>query len=259
MPKIVDYPRASFRTAFALAHAVEDLGGIATPDLAADKLGKKVGGGFKAIIAAAAKHGLVEFKKGRLSITSLYRDHKLAYTKEEQDQIAQRAFLGAPLYRTIFERFRGKKIPVAHFEKLLIREFAVPDEIASRVAKYFIDGARSIGLLDSDFVVASSLDASAEPSDGSSTQEVQTDDSGDVDQESTSTRIGTPPVLSSTTTEQRTQPIAFTVRISGPGIDSVLAVNEGDDFEIVRAMLKKIERQLREAKDAKKDEGKQEY
>ncbi len=41
MPKIVNYPRKSFDTAFTIAETVEKLGGKCSEQLLGDKLGKK--------------------------------------------------------------------------------------------------------------------------------------------------------------------------------------------------------------------------
>ena len=60
------------------------------------------------------------------------------------------AFLTPPLFRSIFDRFEGRKLPVEHFEKLLIREFHVPEKISSRVSKYFLEGAKQCALLNAN-------------------------------------------------------------------------------------------------------------
>src|SRR5881394_1501662 len=116
MPRVIDYVRASLKAALALAQAVDELGGSCTLEMAADKLGKKRGGAFQALVGATVKYGLVENRKGRLTTTARFRDYKLAYNKEEQEQVAQQAFLAVPLFRQIFDRFRQHKLPVEHFE-----------------------------------------------------------------------------------------------------------------------------------------------
>ncbi|MGH7240048.1 MAG: hypothetical protein ACREHG_08280 [Candidatus Saccharimonadales bacterium] len=232
MPRQIDYPRASLSNAIRLADAVHDLGGQCSVELAADKLGKKVSGAFQALVGATMKYGLVAHKKGQLSTTKLYREFKLAYTKEESNQFAQKAFLSVPLFRTIFERFVDKKLPVSHFEKLLIRELSVPDAIASRVAKYFVDGAKQIGLMKADNLLVTEGGSGQDE-----IQEIQDDDNipneGEDDVEQMNPRQK---VLGST----------YSIRIKGPGIDSQMAINESEDLYIVQAMLKKIEKKLQE-------------
>lgn len=233
MPKIVDYPRASLKASFILAQAIDDLGGTATAEMAAEKMGKKIGGAFRSLMAAAGKFGLVESRKGRLSITGLYREHKLAYSKVEQEQVAQRAFLSVALFRAVYERFKAQKLPVDHFEKLLIREFDVHEMIASRVSKYFIEGAKLIGLLNPDYTFRDvGLPGEATPQG--------TADELEPPGEEVSAAAA--PTLDQASTD----PKSFAVRITGPGMDSVISIIEEEDLLIVEAMLKKVARSLRD-------------
>ena len=55
----IDYPRAPLDRAFALAEAVDKMGGEATAEIAAESMGNKVGGAFTALIGAAVKYGLI--------------------------------------------------------------------------------------------------------------------------------------------------------------------------------------------------------
>jgi hypothetical protein len=233
MPKIVDYPRASLKASFILAQAVDDLGGTATAEMAADKMGKKIGGSFRSLMAAAAKFGLLATKKGRLSTTALYREYKLAYSKTEQEQVARRAFLSVALFRSVYDRFKTQKLPVDHFEKLLIREFEVHELIASRVAKYFVEGAKLIGLLNPDYtfrdVGLPSDSANGAPAD-EKTESDETAGGEDV----------------RAAGDNAVAPKTFAVRITGPGMDSVISILEEEDLQIVEAMLKKVARSLRE-------------
>jgi len=237
MAKQIDYPRASLKNCLELAQAIDDLGGNCSTEMAADKLNKKVSGAFQALVGSAARYGLITSKKGQLEISALFRKHKLAYSMEEAEAALTRAFLTPPLFRNIFNRFEGRELPVSHFEKLLIREFNVPDQISSRVSKYFLDGAKQCALLGADNQLRAGTGGGAEAPDGS---EDDTVDSGDAD---TPNNNGN---NKSTDTNQDVieEGGKFSVRIKGPGMDSVIVVNEEEDLLIIKAMLKKVEKKF---------------
>jgi len=235
MPVIVDYPQASLASAVALAVAVDELGGSCTLEMAAEKMNKKVGGGFKAIVGAAVKFDLLTSKKGRLTATARFKDYKLAYSKEEATIVLRSAFLSAPLFSAIHERFQGRDLPVSHFEKLLIREFGVNESVGSRVAKYFIEGAKQTNLLSPDGKLVN-VDAG----DASTDEDVEAlDDDARalIPEGDRSGRV-------QATDHPRSDPKQYAVRITGPGMDSQVFIGEVEDLEIVSVMLQKIRRQL---------------
>jgi len=210
--------------------------------MAADKLNKKLSGAFTALIAAASRFDLVTNKKGQLRTSSIYRDYKLAYSSEEANNVLRTIFLRPTLFQKIFERFQGRELPVAHFEKLLIREFDVPEAISSRVARYFIDGAKQSGLLGANNVlssIANKIDEQVIAEDSEADSEDYAENTN-LSQHATSS---TSPELDS----RHEVPVSesqYSVRIKGPGIDSVIVVNEQDDLIIVEAMLQKIKKKL---------------
>lgn len=242
MAKNIDYPRASLRAALLLADAVDGFAGNCSIELAAEKLGKKVSGAFSAQISATAKYGWIESKGGKLRTTGMYRDYKLAYTPEESAQHLQKALLLPPLFNNIYERFKGQKLPIAYFEKMLIKEFEVPEELASRVSHYFLEGAKQAGLLDSENALldarlsgtngdADVIDETAKPDDQ---QMKQRQDSNQVSGDSNSRQVAS----ESLSTED------FWLNIRGPGINFSLEIKEVDDLEIVQVMLRKITKML---------------
>ncbi len=236
MPKQVDYPRASMKNCFGLADAVNDLGSECSAAMAADKLGKQhTSGAYKALVGAAVKYGLITNKKGQLAVTQLYRDIRLAYNEAEAEKETQKAFLKPPLFSDIFARFENKPLPVSHFEKLLIREFEVPDNFASRVGGYFLEGAKQCGILGDGNVLSRDNDAANEIiENGNDDDEQQADSPPEKPKAGPSHEISHP-------AEEEGK---FSVRIKGPGMDSLIVVNEEEDLYIVKAMLKKVEKRL---------------
>jgi hypothetical protein len=194
------------------------------------------------VLSGADLASIAVFSSLQFEVTGLFRDHKLAYTKEEADVALTIAFLTPALFRGVFDRFESRELPVGHLEKLLIREFSVPDAFSSRVSKYFIDGAKQCGLLDSDNILrASSADS----------EESHACDTEDSVTESVTSTEGTPAPekLSEISQTTETKDVIqeegkFSVHIKGPGMDSVMQVNEEEDLLIIRAMLKKVEKRL---------------
>lgn len=237
MPKLVDYPRSSLKKSFQLAEAVDQLGGTCTRASCADKLGMKVGGGFNRKIGGAIKFNLIESQKGSLTVSELYKLIKHSYNEEEKQQYQIEVFLNPPIFRKIFERFKNKQLPVEMLDKLLIREFNVDEREASRVAKYFVNGAKYLDIINGEnFLVDSQLTKKPEKVIQGQKQ-IELKDSTQI--------------LSDINKN-------YIVHISGPEMDSKIIINEKDDIEIVNVMLKKVVKKL-EMNNNNKNEVVEEY
>ncbi|MDF1643417.1 MAG: hypothetical protein P1U80_04460 [Pseudomonadales bacterium] len=234
MPKKIDYPRASVAKSIQLAEAVYELGGSCGLEMCAEHMGRKVGGGFKDIVSAAVKFGLITNTRGQLGTTQLFQTYHLGYSPEEKAQVLQQAFLRVPLFLEIYERFKSQKLPIEIFDKLLIREFQVNQQVASRVAKYFIDGAKATKLLNGDNTFHLLSVTPEEPeSEGTEDSPIDLIDYSD-------TNLDDEPIEIIDANE-------FSVRITGPGINSTIAIREEEDLDIVEVMLKKVRKKLLEA------------
>ena len=154
MPKLIDYPRTSYSGAWEVAEIVDDTGGKCTLETCARKLNRKVSGSFKAIVGSAVKFGLLTSKREVLTTTTLFRRIKHAYDKQEELLFHREAFLTPPLFTQLCRKFRGRELPVAMLDVLLMREFDVEEINSQSVAKAFIDGARMVGLLDEHNILA---------------------------------------------------------------------------------------------------------
>jgi hypothetical protein len=256
MAKIIDYPRASLRSALQLAETVDSFAGSCSVELAAEKLGKKLSGAFSALVGSAVRYGLLESKAAKLTIRPLYKNYKLAYTPEEETKYLREAMLSPILFKAIYARFKGQRLPVSHFEKMLIKEFSVPTEIASRVAGYFIDGAKQASLLSEDSFL---IDVSTQPDrneleeseEVSHVTNVGTNSSKPEADAQLSSSIN--PVNHNRSVASKTTPgDDFWLNIRGPGVDFSLEISETEDLKIVEIMLRKIEKVLKQ-RDSLKD------
>lgn len=148
--KKIDYTRASFNKALELAEAVHNLGGSCNISSAAEKMGKKLGGSFFAVVSTAVKHDLVTNRKENLVITDKYKEIKLSYNEKEKKLHLRDAFLNVPLFKEIYGKYKDVKLPIEILDKILIKEFGVSNKLGKRIRGYFVEGAKKVGLLNAD-------------------------------------------------------------------------------------------------------------
>jgi hypothetical protein len=244
MPKLIDYPKASLRRSFVMADAVEKLGGEASMHSVAEVLGNKVSGSFKTWVGGAVKYGLIDNARGRLSTQPLYKDYKHAYTKLQQQETVRKAFMNVPLFSELATRLNNQALP-QHLDKIVIREYSVPEDFAPRVVQYFVEGAKEAGVLSptTGLITANPLhvgaiDTRIVPGAGSISI---IGGSPSVDSEPDTV------AAEAADSESVTSAVAgnnYTIRITGPGFDTKIVVNEVDDLEIVDVMLKRVRRRL---------------
>jgi len=235
MPKIVDYPRASLSNSVEIANAVYDLGGQSSIHTCADKMGKSVSGAFKALVSAADKFGLINNQRGDLTCTELFNEYKHAYSEEEEKSLLRKAFLSSGVFANLYDRFRGRKVPTDILDRMLVREFEVPPQLASRISGYFVKGAREVGLLDTDNQLFDNVqdnerelqDESVQPDDSDASMKKQ-----DVDNIAAEAEI------------PGNTPDVYSVRFVGPGLNTTIEVTESYDLLIVDAVLNKIKMKL---------------
>ncbi len=233
MPRVNDYPFATFRSCLQVAEAVDDLGGICSVETCAEKLGKQpTSGAFRMIISSAVKYGLISNNRGSLNLTSEYRLQKHAYTEEERANIQQELFLRPEVFNNLHQRFIGKSLPVSMLDKIMIREMGVDDKTASRVSGYFVKGLKEVDLLDGDKVLPIAKK-------GGPNTENPNPDTNDEEDDKQVLPI-TPPIQQSLIINSD----VFTISIIGPGVNNTFQIIEEDDLEWVEVAIKKIKRTL---------------
>jgi len=217
MSKKIEYPLASFKMSLELAKAVSDLGGSCNMEIAAEKMGRKLGGGFQAIISAAGKFGLIIRKQRELKCSDDYNQYKLSYNKEEEIKHLQKFFLRISLFKVIYEKYKKSILPVKILDKILIKEMGVEEKAASRVSKYFIDGAKFVGILKPD------------------------DNFNEIEKiEEIGNNKGIAAELQGNLQNNSRETNNFVVSIVGPGMNHKIEIKEKEDIDILNAILKKV-------------------
>jgi hypothetical protein len=156
----------------------------------------------------------------------------LAYNENEKKAALRTALLSPPMFAAVYRRFEGSVLPVEHFEKLLIREFDVPEDQASKVSSYFLEGLEQAGLIETGNKLISLNDSGDLDTDEDSVADGETSEA--IGQPGTNAR---PPAGQYKANE-------FAVTFKGPGLDSTIVIAEEEDLEIVQVMLKKVKKAL---------------
>lgn len=226
MPKILEYPRDSLSKSLDLAEAANSLGGSASIDLCAERLGRSNSGGFAALVGAAGKYGLIEVSKSRISTTELFTRYKHSYNDTERKAVLVEAIRKVPVFDQLLQRFEGKAVPEDILEKILVREYRVSTREAGRVASYFLDAIQQAGIGNGNSPSQDQIPA------------LDTQKRDEI-------RAAEPPAIS------RLEPIgeddgSFRVTVAGPGFHSEIRIVDEDDLLIVDAMIGKIRRKLKE-------------
>jgi hypothetical protein len=144
------YPNFDLENCLAFARAVKEQGGNACT---ADQIGGLLGyrnvraGGFIARVAATRLFGLITTVEGRYRTTPLGETILYPVTPEQKRQALSEAFLNVPLYRTIYEEFRGIRLPEAlGLDNLLRTKFQIPaGERTALARRVLLDSADQAG------------------------------------------------------------------------------------------------------------------
>ncbi len=235
MPKNLNYPLASFQKAFALADAVDALGGSCSVENCAEKIQRKVSGGFMVIISSAQKFNLIEVDKGIITISEDYKLIKHSYTNTERVAFLRKAFLSPQVFSILYERFKGKDLPVEMLDKILIREFGVEENTAGRIAGYFLEGLKTYGLLNGNQLT----DVNEEISEPA--VKVQSETTNIIDQQVIEKEMLKTNASFSTI---KSQSELYEIKLTGPGINTNLNLEVEEDVLILEAIIKKIRKGL---------------
>lgn len=106
----IEFPYGDLEDAIEIARAIHiNAGTSCTPEQLAGYMGQMVSSGaFRLKVSAARVFGLVQTERGTITLTNLAR--QTVDQSQEREARAQ-AFLTVPLYRAIYEKFKGHMLP----------------------------------------------------------------------------------------------------------------------------------------------------
>lgn len=106
----IEFPYGDLNDAIEVARAIHlNAGTSCTPDQLAGYMGQMVSSGaFRLKISAARVFGLVETERGGVTLTTLGRQ---IVDQGQEREARSTAFLNVPLYRAIYEKFKGHMLP----------------------------------------------------------------------------------------------------------------------------------------------------
>lgn len=147
-----DFPKWGLEDALRVAEAIEsaNAGQPYPPADTAIALDISPGSSdWRTLTAASFKYGLTTgtYKSDRLSLTDLAV--RIISPTGDEDRISAlfEAAINPATFKSIFEYFKGKKVPASNFlENTIAREFTVPKEHAGVCASVFIRNAQYVGL-----------------------------------------------------------------------------------------------------------------
>ncbi len=144
-----DFPKHSLEEALRVPQALFDAnGGKPLPPVElSDALNPKMSPGssdFRVILSSSIKYGLTNgsFNSERVSLEPLGRDIMEPTSDSSKQKAIVTAALTPPTFRSIYDYFRGKKLPDStFFQNTVVREFQVPREHASKCVEIFLKNA----------------------------------------------------------------------------------------------------------------------
>lgn len=144
------YPNFDLENCLAFAGAVKEQGGNAcTPEQIGGLLGYKNvrAGGFIARVAATKQFGFIASVDGRYRATNVAESILYPVTPEQKRQALRDAFLNVPLYKTVYEEFKGIRLPEAlGLDNLLRTKFGIPGgDRTSLARRVLLDSADQAG------------------------------------------------------------------------------------------------------------------
>jgi predicted nucleotide-binding protein len=148
-----EFPKHSLRTALQIPLALEEKnsGNPMPPTDVAIAIEKSPGSSdFRMLLSSSIKYGLStgSYNQSKVALTTLARDIVAPISDEAKNKaLFQSAFM-PPLFESIFESYKGKKVPdMQFFQNALVRDFGVSRDQAARCAAVFYENADYLGLI----------------------------------------------------------------------------------------------------------------
>jgi len=138
------FPYGDIDWGVKVAKGVQQVGGTACQfEQLAAQLGMAAnGGGFRTNLLTAKILGLVTYGQGTVQLTGL--GQKAADPKQEKAARAE-AFLAVPLYRVVYDKFKGTTLPPAAALENEMRNLGVAPKQADKARQAFMRSAQQAG------------------------------------------------------------------------------------------------------------------
>jgi hypothetical protein len=143
----IAFPYLGLEEAVQIAKAVHTLGGPACQwdQLAAHFKQAANGGGFRLRLLTAKMFGLVNYDRGTVTLTSL--GSRVADPDQEKAARTE-SFLAVPLYRAIYEQFKGGTLPPTSGLETAMVNLGVAPKQKGKARQVFQRSAKEAGFFD---------------------------------------------------------------------------------------------------------------
>jgi hypothetical protein len=150
MPKITDYPTGcSFSESLEIVGLINKVGGKGTLGFIADNLKVKANtGAFRSKIAGALKYGMIEKRGNELFLNELAQKYLHPISDNEKEEALKMSLLSVPIFKSIVKQCEGQEVDKKFVESILIRMLNVNNNIAGKVAGYFLKANEEIHFLE---------------------------------------------------------------------------------------------------------------
>jgi hypothetical protein len=157
----IEFPYLDLQNGIEIAEGVHKVGGSSCEwdQLAAHFKQAAQGGGFRLRLICAKQFGLVLYDRGKVSLTHL---GLRAVDPHQQKAAKVEAFLNVPLYKAVYDRFRGSTLPPAAGLEQEMVGLGVAKKQADKARQAFHRSAKFAGFFEfgADRLVAPSLQQS---------------------------------------------------------------------------------------------------
>jgi hypothetical protein len=140
----IAFPYADLDNAVRIPRGVHQRGGLSceVDQLAAELKVSTKGGGYRQMLAAAKVFGLVTLGQGSVRLTQL---GQRINDPTQEKKVKAEAFLAVPLYKAIYDRFRGSTLPPAAGLENEMVSLGVVRKVADRARQVFQRSAQQAG------------------------------------------------------------------------------------------------------------------
>jgi len=144
----IEFPYTDVDNTQEIVRGVHNVGGTSCTyeQLAAHLNAEPKGGGFRLRVGGAKLYGVIEYERGgTIRITDL--GHRMIDPQQERAAKVD-AFLNVPLFKRVFDEFKGRQLPPQAGLERAMRSFGVGVKVADRARQVMLRAAKQAGFLD---------------------------------------------------------------------------------------------------------------